>query len=115
YLNLLSLFKRAYQGICDHGTSMPIRDVSRRYYTMKTPNSFIETRNFSSTSKDKRASLIYSDFGVSCLDNVYMSDYLPPISEYQDDEEVLILPYTLFKTNPINPGTASLIINKEKI
>ncbi|CAF1329172.1 unnamed protein product [Rotaria sordida] len=95
---------------------MPIRDVSRRYYAMKTPNSFVETRNFSSTSKDKRASLIYSDFGASCLDNVYsillifefsnlcntaidlllVPDYLLPISEYQDDEEVLILPYTLF-------------------
>ncbi|CAF1456664.1 unnamed protein product, partial [Rotaria sordida] len=38
---------------------------------MKTPNSVVETRNFSSTSKDKRASLIYSGFGASRLDNVY--------------------------------------------
>lgn len=96
---------------------MTLYDVSRYYYAMKTPNSVVETRNFSSTSQDKRASIMYSSFGAPRFDKLYsillifdfpmvcstainlsrISEHLPPLSQFQDEDEVLILPYTLFQ------------------
>jgi hypothetical protein len=77
----------------------------------------IETRNFASTSKREDVSLIYSahgethdhdlysilfifEFSTRCktaIDLTRVSENLPSISQYSDEEEVLILPYTLFK------------------
>ena len=117
YLHLTSMSKRAYQGISYRGVKMSIFDVSRYYYAMKNANCIIETRNFASTSKRKNVSLIYSahgealdhnlhsillifEFPTRCktaIDLTRISENLPPISQYADEEEVLILPYTLFK------------------
>jgi hypothetical protein len=92
---------------------------------MKTPNSVVETRNFSSTSQDKQASIIYSGFGASRFDNLHSillvfefptscntainlsrtSEHLPPLSQFQDEDEVLILPYTLFKVVKVVEAT----------
>jgi hypothetical protein len=125
YLNLSSLSQRADQGICYRGVGMTLYDVSRYYYAMKTPNSVVETRNFSSTSQDKQASIIYSGFGASRFDNLHSillvfefptscntainlsrtSEHLPPLSQFQDEDEVLILPYTLFKVVKVVEAT----------
>ncbi|CAF1434060.1 unnamed protein product [Rotaria sp. Silwood1] len=124
-LNLSLLSERKYQGICYRGVGMTIHDVSRFYYAMKTSSSVIETRNLSSTSKNKIVSSIYSGFGASRLDNLYsvllvfefskpcstaidltrVSDRLPTISQFEHEEEVLILPYTLFKVTRVTEET----------
>ena len=125
YLNLSSLNERAYQGICYRGVGMTLYDVSRYYYAMKKPNSVVETRNFSSTSRNKDASIVFSGFGQTRADKLYsilfvfefltrcktainlsrISKDLPPISQFEDEEEVLILPYTLFKVVKVTEET----------
>jgi hypothetical protein len=117
YLHLASISKRAYQGISYRGVKMSIFEVSRYYYAMKNANCIIETRNFASTSKRKEVSLLFSAHGEALDNNLHsilfifefptrcktaidlarISENLPPISQYADEEEVLILPYTLFK------------------
>ncbi|CAF2500663.1 unnamed protein product [Rotaria sp. Silwood2] len=92
---------------------------------MKTLSSVIETRNFSSTSKNKIVPSIFSGFAAPRLDNLYsvllvfefsspcstaidltqVSDRLPTISQFEHEEEVLILPYTLFKVTKVTEET----------
>jgi hypothetical protein len=127
YLNLSSLSERAYKGTCYRGMGMTLYDVNRYYYTLKTPSRVIETCNFSSASQDKSVPLAFSGFGVPRLDNLYsillifefltpcktainlsrISEHLPPLSQYQDEDEVLILPYTLFKVVKVTDETAT--------
>jgi hypothetical protein len=139
YLNLSSLSERAYQGICYRGLGIPLYDVRRYYYALKTPNHVVETRNFSSTSKNKSASLLYSCFGAPRLDNLYsilivfefvtpcktainlsrISEHLPPLSQFRDEDEVLLLPYTLFKvvkvTEPTETEPFSIYLQNEPV
>ncbi|UJR29619.1 hypothetical protein I4U23_017167 [Adineta vaga] len=124
YLHLSSIPQRAYQGICYRGIQMSKFDVSRFYYAMKY-NCVIETHNFASTSKLKNVSLLYSGYGEpydhdlysilfifefltqckTAIDLTRVSENLPPISQYSDEEEVLILPYTLFKVLNVSEAT----------
>ncbi len=118
---------------------MKLYDVSRYYYAMEIQNRVVKTRNFSSTSQDKRASLFYSCFDAPPVDNLYsillvfefltpcktainlshISEHLPPLSQFQDEDEVLILPYTLFKvvkvTEPTETEPFSIYLQNEPV
>ncbi|CAF1518796.1 unnamed protein product [Adineta steineri] len=124
YLHLASLSQRAYQGTCYRGIRMSKFDVTRYYYAMRY-NCIIETYNFASTSKVKNVSLLYSGHSETCDQHLYsvlfifefsnscktaidltrVSENLPPLSQYPDEEEVLILPYTLFKVLTVIEAT----------
>ncbi|CAF2837988.1 unnamed protein product [Rotaria sp. Silwood2] len=115
YLHLASMPERVYQGVCYRVIKMSFLDVSRYYYVMKMPNNVIETRNFSSTSKRKAVSILYSAHGQRSDDNNYdillifevsnpskttidltdISDRLPPISQYEDEEVLVFILYAI--------------------
>ncbi|CAF1247826.1 unnamed protein product [Rotaria sordida] len=125
YLNLVSLSERAYQGSSYRGITMTKPDIARYYYSFKTKGSVVEMRNFSSTSKKKSAAVMFSGFGdrldfgfhsvlfiyefsercPTAIDLSRINIKFPCISEYEDEEEVLILPYTLFQVINVREET----------
>jgi hypothetical protein len=102
--------ERAYQGSSYRGITMTKHDVARYYYAFKTKGCVVEIRNFSSTSKDKEAAKMFSGFGntldhglhsilfiyefpercSTAIDLSRINEKLPCISEYEDEQEVLI-------------------------
>lgn len=125
YLNLASMSERAYQGRSYRGITMTIHDVARYYYAFNNKDCVIEMRNFSSTSKDIAAAKVFSgfedpksrglysvlfiyEFNSRCptaIDLARINEKLPPISEYEDEQEVLILPYTVFEVAGVTEQT----------
>jgi hypothetical protein len=104
---------------------LTLYDVSRYYYVVKRASSVMETRNFSSASRDENASIIFSGFDQTHASKLYsilfafefltpwktgihltrIFEDLPPISQFENEEEVLILPYILFKVVKVTEGT----------
>ncbi|CAF1166108.1 unnamed protein product [Adineta ricciae] len=114
YMNLhnIECRQRAYNGISYRGEFISARDLIT-YRGAKGKEILVEIKNFYSTSKSQNIALMYganpdeNDYKFPAL---YIFDFTekscstaidlvkePVISEIPDEEEVLLLPYTMFR------------------
>jgi len=122
YFYLRKLRNRAFQGRTFRGAIMTKNDIQAYQWALRSNNRVLETRVFQSTSRNKSIAqkfavldqnkhssdhysvLLTIHFPKRCptaIDLTKRSDKLPPLSEYPNEEEVLILPYTLFTVKDI--------------
>ncbi|CAF1437744.1 unnamed protein product [Adineta steineri] len=114
YLHLTELKERAYQGHTYRGAKMNEPDIAAYRWALSNQNYILETRSIQSMSKDesvaqefaelqpgdKRYSVIFVyDFPERCktaIDLTKISNDLPLLSHYEKEQEVTLLPFTLF-------------------
>ncbi|CAF0960626.1 unnamed protein product [Didymodactylos carnosus] len=92
--------ERVYRGI-----TLTIDDIARYYYVMKTPGSFGDP-----LAEGLNSILLVYEFPNKCqtaIDLNRISDSLPCISEFLDEKELLILPYTVFEVSNVTEETDS--------
>ncbi|CAF1490151.1 unnamed protein product [Rotaria sordida] len=126
-LHLERIAERAYKGKTYRGITMTKPDIARHYYAFKTKGCVMEMRNFSSTSKDRLVAQMFSGFGNELDPGLYsvlftyeflepcptalnlsrVNESLGPISNFGDEEEILILPYTLFRVVNVTEQTGA--------
>ncbi|UJR17020.1 hypothetical protein I4U23_003918 [Adineta vaga] len=119
FLHLPELFDRAYQGETYRGISMTLTDIDAYKWAVQRQDFVLETRTLQSTSKKKTVAqgfagaydssrlsvLITFHFPHKCstaINLTRVNDKLPPLSNFADEEEVLLLPFTLFQVRSIN-------------
>ncbi|CAF0987799.1 unnamed protein product [Adineta steineri] len=114
YLYLTELKERAYRGHTYRGAKMNQPDIAAYRWALSNQNYILETRSIQSMSKDesvaqefaelqpgdKRYSVIFVyDFPERCktaIDLTKISNDLPLLSHYEKEQEVTLLPFTLF-------------------
>ena len=113
-----SLKNRAYQGRTFRGLTMTSTDLQAYRWAMKLKAIILSTDSFCSTSIDENvarcfmgpssstsiAVLMVFNFSDHCdtaIQLFRLSDTLPSISDFEDEQEVLILPMTLFHVTDI--------------
>lgn len=119
YLNLNHLKSRAYQGFTYRGARMTDDDIKAYRWAHERETRILETRTVQSMSKSKARALEFAkkpnrskpisvllifNFKQPCrtaVDLTRVSDALPAISEYQDEQEVTLLPFSLFRVTEI--------------
>ena len=119
YLHLSELRERAYQGYAYRGGKMTHTDVAAYRWALKRNGHVIETRTVQSMSKRKDIAqtfakntteskplsvLLIFDFPTPCetaIDLTKISENLPLLSEFEREEEVTLLPFTLFEVQDI--------------
>jgi hypothetical protein len=132
--NLLSLYQRAFQGICFRGLTMKTSEFKKYEDTFRLKTGYIKTKTFCSTSISPNVAQMFADHNQTEVDiiNVLMifqfnqscstalrlysiSPKLNIISNYPDEQEVLILPNTNFSVTNIeqNSQTQLKIISLE--
>ncbi|UJR17228.1 hypothetical protein I4U23_004123 [Adineta vaga] len=115
YMHLPALRDRAYKGIAYRGARMTHDDIQAYRWTFSQQGRVLETRTLQSMSKKKEKALEFAgkshssksfsvlfiyDFPEVCrtaIDLTKISDTKSALSEFQDEEEVTLLPFTLFK------------------
>jgi hypothetical protein len=119
YMHLPDLKDRAYTGITYRGGRMTENDIQAYRWALAQEGRVLETRTIQSTSKNKRKALEFAekpnhskplavllifDFPELCrtaIDLNKVSETKTVLSEFQDEEEVTLLPFTLFKVAEI--------------
>ena len=112
FLHLNELTSRAYLGETFRGSTMTPRDVEAYTWALHCQDYLLETRTLQSTSKDQTvaefflpavstadalAVLLTYRFSERCVTAIDLSQ----LSEFENEEEVLLLPFTLFKVESI--------------
>ncbi|CAF4219581.1 unnamed protein product, partial [Adineta steineri] len=112
FLNLKKLINRTYKGTTYRGAQMTQMDIDAYKWAEKSQDYILETRLFQSTSITDDVAKIFGEtdptsdkFGVLFI---YIFDEKCPtainlqgISHFEDEEEILLLPFTLFKVEKI--------------
>jgi len=125
FINLQKLKTRFFKGRVYRGMHLTHEQLSIYQMALETPGTLLETNSFSSTSMNRRIAeefaclqtkktendlcvLFIFDFPNVCDQAINLSrisDDTPCLSEYEEEEEVLILPYTLFEVTRIRRPT----------
>ena len=122
FMNLSKLKNRYFQGLVYRGMRMSSEQLSTYQIAMETSGTFLQTTAFSSTSMNRSIAeqfahsksksneqnnlcvLFIFDFPVACDQAINLSRIssdTPCLSEYEDEQEVLILPWTLFRVTRV--------------
>ncbi|CAF1324257.1 unnamed protein product [Didymodactylos carnosus] len=120
YTKLPKLKERYFQGQSYRGACMTVSDLEAYEWAVQHPGSLLQTTNFSSTSlnrqiaeefiatseknTNKRTVVFIFHFPKKCDQAINLgkiSDKLPCLSEYEDEAEVLVLPWTLFEVKSV--------------
>ena len=121
YFHLNDLQERVYQGISYRGATMTKNDIDAYRWATQRKGYVLETRALQSTSKKisvaedfvsrnfkkgdgKYPVILILDFQEKCptaVDLTKLSDKLVCLSEFPEEEEVLLLPYTLFSVDEL--------------
>jgi hypothetical protein len=117
--NLLSVKERAYQGLCFRGLTMKKSEFAKYQQAFYHKESYIKTNTFCSTSTDPSVAEMFTDtskekdtvsvimnfeFVEPCSTALILFSSLPQlkcISNFEDEQEVLILPGTIFSVKDI--------------
>ncbi|CAF1409604.1 unnamed protein product [Adineta ricciae] len=116
YMHLPALKDRAYQGIAYRGAQMTRDDIRAYQWTLAQRGRVLETRTIQSMSKSKDIALRFArntrkskPFSVLLIFNFpevcRTAIDLAKISEFQGEEEVTLLPFTLFTVSNITVDT----------
>lgn len=114
YMHLPELKDRAFTGTTYRGSRMTDVDIQAYRWALAQNRRVIETRTIQSTSKSKQKALEFAtqpnyskpfsvlmifDFPQVCptaIDLTKISDARPTCSEFEEEQEVTLLPFTLF-------------------
>ncbi|CAF1526640.1 unnamed protein product [Adineta ricciae] len=119
YFHLSELRGRAFQGQLYRGAKMTQDDIKAYQWAIKNKDYVLETRTFQSTSIEESVAQSFAQIKCDDIDQQHpklsviltlvfpekcptainltkISDTLPLLSEFEDEKEVLILPFTLF-------------------
>ena len=127
YFHLNELEDRAFQGRTYRGGTMTHNDINAYRWAFEREGYVLETRTLQSTSLNKSIALGYSrvrgsdncvrysvlltlDFPVKCPTAINLnkiSKKLPALSAFEHEQEVLVLPFTLFSVKEIKVDTQS--------
>ncbi|CAF4866650.1 unnamed protein product [Rotaria sp. Silwood1] len=125
FIHLPNLKERFFKGRVYRGVHMTYEVLLVYQMAMETPGTVLQTRSFSSTSinrcvaehfahlekknnERKFCVLLIFDFPDVCdqaINLTRISNDKPCLSEYEDENEVLILPWTLFEVKHIRNAT----------
>jgi hypothetical protein len=129
--DLFNLSERAYQGICFRGLTMHENEFAKYQQALECKGSYIKTNTFCSTSINPLVAEMFTDtnkikdivnvimifeFIESCSTSLILFSRLPQlkcISNFEDEEEVLILPGTIFSVKDIQDQTHLKLIYLE--
>lgn len=129
FMNLTKLKHRYFQGRVYRGMRMSSEQLLTYQTAMDTPGTLLQTTSFSSTSIDRSIAeqfanlkhknteqelcvLFIFDFPVACDQAINLSRISPDtscLSEYEDEQEVLILPWTLFQVTRVEHDELSRV------
>ena len=113
FLNLKDLVHRAYQGKTYRGAQMTQLDIDPYQWAQNNQDYVLATRVFQSTSQIIEVAQVFSEtdprsdrsgvlftffFNDKCITAVDLDE----LSQFQDEKEVLVLPFTLFKLDSIS-------------
>jgi len=123
YIKLQTLKDRYFQGQSYRGAKMDDDDIAAYQWAVNNRGSILQTRHFCSTSlqrsvaeefasvvkkksnNSRRNSVLFVfNFPEKCDQTINLSrisDELPCLSEFEDEAEVLILPWTLFQVDSV--------------
>lgn len=123
YMTLQTLKDRYFQGQSYRGAKMTDEDIASYEWTANNQGSLLQTKRFSSTSLTRSVAEEFSDtvnknpdavrrnrvvfvynFPERCDQAINLSrisDTQPCLSEFEDEAEILILPWTLFKVENV--------------
>ncbi len=119
YLHLSQLKARAYQGYTYRGCKMIDADIAAYQWALNDQSRLLETRTVQSTSKNKSMAqgfvahppqypwhsvlliFYFPDHCDTAIDLTQISPNLPCISEFPPEEEVTLLPFTLFTVHDV--------------
>ena len=118
YMHLTELKDRAYKGYAYRGARMTHADIDAYQWALKQHTRVLETRTFQSMSlSQKEAStfatrytekplsvLLIFDFPELCRTAINLnktSDKLAALSHFEEEQEVTLLPFTLFRVSDI--------------
>lgn len=121
FMNLPKLKERYFKGRSYRGVHMTSDQLLTYQIAMDTSGTLLQTKSFSSTSMDRHIAeqfvsfkritseknfcvLFIFDFPEICDQAINLSRIsidTPCLSEYEDEKEILILPYTLFEVTRI--------------
>jgi hypothetical protein len=120
YLNLRKLSDRAYHGITYRGMVIPSTEIDA-YRWAHRHASVVETRALQSTSKNRAVAEQHADPGngesnkVSVMVRYKFTQICPTaisiddISQFPEEEEVLLLPFTLFRVTSIKEDNTNVV------
>ncbi|CAF0802577.1 unnamed protein product [Adineta ricciae] len=114
FLSLKKLASRRYKGVSYRGAAMTQQDVNAYKWAQKSKDYILETRVFQSTSLSEEFSNLFAVsrpddgkicgvlfeyiFDIECATAIQLGE----ISFFEQEQEVLILPFTLFKVESVN-------------
>ncbi|CAF1509477.1 unnamed protein product [Adineta ricciae] len=125
FIHLPKLKERYFKGRVYRGMHLTYEQLLGYQLAMETTGTLLQTRSFSSTSKNRLIAeqfayettkntnqdlhvLFIFDFPEYCDQAINLSRVSPDIpclSEYEDEEEVLILPWTLFEVTRVRKAS----------
>ena len=135
YKTLQVLKDRYFEGTSYRGAKMDENDIAPYTWAVNNHGSLVETRSFSSTSvlrsvaeqfstrihkkeqNDERMSVLFIfHFPIKCDQAINLgrvSNQLPCLSDFEEEAEVLLLPWTLFQVESVerDPSSNSCTIN----
>ena len=130
YIALETLKDRYYQGQCYRGANMSDEDISTYRMAVDNRGSLLQTKHFSSSSMKRSVAerfltgdlktnsstrpnlvLFIFNFPEKCDQAINLnriSDKQPCLSEYENEAEILILPWTLFQVDSVERDSSSI-------
>jgi hypothetical protein len=128
YYSLRFLRARAFKGICFRGLNMTTEESKEYRWAEENNNRYLVTKTFSSTTRNiilaehfaevrafgqRKPILVVFNFVSTCFRAIQLeklSDQLPSISEIEDEQEVLILPQTVFRVTNVEQDLSKTTI-----
>lgn len=124
YLHLRKLSHRAFRGYSYRGMIMSLDDIDA-YRWAHDHASIIETRTLQSTSKDRAVADMFADLPfsdgtqISVIIRYKFTQTCPTaisldgVSHFSSEEEILLLPFTLFRVTSIKECSTTTILQYE--
>jgi hypothetical protein len=122
FLHLDELSNRAFLGQTYRGAGMTENDIKAYKWAQNCKDYLLETRTFQSTSKCKAVAEAFSDLGPGSTKTSVILTYifkekcstaidLNGLTNFDDEEEVLLFPFTTFKVESIIYDTVNKLCN----
>ncbi|CAF1254373.1 unnamed protein product [Rotaria sp. Silwood1] len=129
YIELQTLRDRYFKGLSYRGAKMTDDEIATYEWAIHNRGSLLQTKHFSSTSQNRSVAEDFADAAIETPDNMRknrvlfifnfpvecdqainlsrISDTQPCLSDFEDEHEVLVLPWTLFQVDYVHEDSPS--------